>query len=204
MAKPVSIAGVLLAGGRAQRMGGGDKSLRLLGGRTLLDRAVERARPQVSALAVNAYGDPTRFADVGLPVIADSVPDFAGPLAGVLAGMDWAGSLRADWLASFATDAPFFPSDLVARLAEAIEREGAEIACAASGGRTHPVFALWPLRLAEDLRRALVEEGQRKVDGWTARYRVTVVEFAAAPVDPFLNVNTPEDLVSAERLLAAL
>jgi molybdenum cofactor guanylyltransferase len=199
------VVGLLLAGGQARRMGGGDKCLREVGGRTLLDRVVERARPQVEALVLNANGDPARFAAAGLPVVADPLPGFAGPLAGVLAGLEWAAAHRpgAAWVASLATDTPFFPDDLVARLREAAEREGADIAVAASGGRAHPVFALWPVRLAGGLRRALVEEGARKIDLWTARYLTATVGFPAEPFDPFFNLNTPEDVTEAERLLPA-
>ena len=187
-------------------MGGGDKALRLLGGVALLDRVIARLRPQVEALVLNANGDPARFAGFGLPVVADSVPDFAGPLAGVLAGLDWAAANRPDcpYVVSVATDAPFLPRDLVARLAAALdERPSADLACAASGGRAHPVFGLWPVRLREDLRRAVVDEGVRKVDEWTARYRLATVSFADQPVDPFFNANRPEDLAAAEALLAA-
>ena len=197
------IAGIILAGGLARRMGGGDKGLRLLAGRPLLAWVIERARPQVAALALNANGDPARFSRYRLPVVADSVEGFAGPLAGVLAGLDWAAERVADatYLASFATDAPFLPRDLVARLAAAIE-SGADLACAASDGRSHPVFGLWPLRLRDDLRRAMSEEGIRKVDQWTGRYRLETVLFSADPIDPFFNANRPEDLAAAERLVA--
>ncbi|MBK3733922.1 molybdenum cofactor guanylyltransferase [Azospirillum brasilense] len=199
------IAGVLLAGGLSRRMGGGDKSLRTLGGRSILERIVATVRPQVGPLVLNANGDPARFAAFGLPVAADVVEGFAGPLAGVLTGMEWARANAPDcrWLASFATDAPFIPNDLVARLAAAVEREGADLACARSDGREHPVFGLWRVDLADDLRRAMVEEDMRKVDAWTARYRLAVADFATDPVDPFFNTNRPDDLAEAERLMAA-
>jgi molybdopterin-guanine dinucleotide biosynthesis protein A len=202
-AAPAPIVGVVLAGGLARRMGGGDKGLRPLGGRPMLDRVVARARAQVAALAINAPGDPARFAPYGLDVIADSVPGFAGPLAGVLAGLDWARRRHpaARFVASFATDAPFFPRDLVARLDAARVSAGADLAAARSGGQDHPVFGLWPVALADDLRRALVDEGLRKVDVWTARHRLAVAEFAAVPFDPFFNANRPEDLAEAERLV---
>ena len=197
------IAGVVLAGGLSRRMGGGDKCLRPLAGRTILARVIERVRPQVAALMLNANGDRARFAAFALPVRADVVEGFAGPLAGVLTGMAWARECvpGARWLASFASDAPFLPRDLVARLLEAVAAGQAEIACAASGGRSHPVFALWPVALLEDLRRALVEDGLRKVDAWTARHRLVEVEFACEPIDPFFNTNRPEDLAEAEALL---
>jgi molybdopterin-guanine dinucleotide biosynthesis protein A len=199
------VAGVLLAGGLSRRMGGGDKSLRLLGGRPLLAHVIERLRPQASALVLNANGDPTRFAAFGLPIVADSVPDFAGPLAGVLAGLDWAAAQRPDCthVVSVATDAPFLPKDLIARLAAGMATEGADLACAASSGQAHPVIGLWPVGLRDALRRALVEENIRKVDVWTARYRLAIVAFPADPIDPFFNANRPEDLERAAALLAA-
>ncbi|MDQ2103692.1 molybdenum cofactor guanylyltransferase MobA [Azospirillum isscasi] len=199
------IAGVLLAGGLSRRMGGGDKSLRTLGGRSILERIVATARPQVGPLVLNANGDPARFAAFGLPVAADVVEGYAGPLAGVLTGMEWARANAPDcrWVASFATDAPFIPGDLVARLAAAVEREGADLACARSDGQEHPVFGLWRVDLADDLRRAMVEEDMRKVDAWTARHRLAIADFATDPVDPFFNTNRPDDLAEAERLIAA-
>ncbi len=198
------VAGVLLAGGLSRRMGGGDKCLLKLGGRTLLEHVIERARPQVSALVLNANGDPARFTSYGLPVAADAVKGFAGPLAGVLTGLEWAArnAPGCRWVASFATDAPFLPTDMVQRMVDALAAECAEMACAASGGRAHPVFGLWPVSLADALRRALVAEEVRKVDVWTARYRLTQVDFPAEPIDPFFNANRPEDLKTAERLLA--
>ncbi len=199
------IAGVLLAGGQSRRMGGGDKCLRPLAGRTLLSRIVERARGQVATLVLNANGDPSRFGDFELPVAADVVDGFAGPLAGVLTGLEWARAHAPDcaFVASFACDAPFVPEDLVARLAHAVSEQGADMACAVSAGRDHPVFGLWPVALAGDLRHALVDEDIRKVDVWTARYRLARVEFAADPIDPFFNVNRPDDFAAAEAILAS-
>jgi molybdopterin-guanine dinucleotide biosynthesis protein A len=201
----MKIIGLLLAGGLSRRMGGGDKALRLLGQQTLLDRVIDRVRPQVAALVLNANGDPSRFARFGLPVVADSIADFAGPLAGILAGLDWAAANQPDCglLVSLATDAPFLPADLVARLAEGMEREGAELACAASAGQPHPVIGLWPVHLRDELRHALALEGIRKVDVWTARYRLATVPFAdeISGVDPFFNANRPEDLDRAAALL---
>ena len=197
------IAGLLLAGGQSRRMGGGDKALARLGGEPLLARIVARVRPQVGPLVLNANGDPARFAFLDLPVAPDLVEGYAGPLAGVLTGLEWARAHApdCDWVASFACDAPFVPRDLVARLAAARERDGADLACAASGGREHPVFGLWPVRLADALRRAVVEEGVRKVDAWTGRHRVARADFPCDPVDPFFNVNTPADFAEAEALL---
>ena len=202
----MKVVGLLLAGGQSQRMGGGDKALRLLGGIPLLDRVIERLRPQVDGLVLNANGDPARFARFALPVAGDTVPGFAGPLAGVLAGLDWVASHRPDcaYVVSVATDAPFLPIDLVARLAEALDEAGADLACAASGGRSHPVFGLWPVRLRDDLRRAVVDQGIRKVDLWTARHRLATVSFPVQPVDPFFNANQPEDLETAAALLRTI
>ena len=199
-----NVAGVILAGGLSRRMGGGDKCLRPLGGRPLLAHIVERARPQVAALVLNANGDPARFAGFSLPVAADVIEGFAGPLAGVLTGLEWAAqnAPQCRWVASFASDAPFVPRDLVARLLAAADAEKADLACAMSDGQAHPVFGLWRVDLAGDLRRAVVDEGIHKVDRWTARYRLAQVEFPATPFDPFFNANRPEDLAEAERLLA--
>ena len=198
-----AVYGVLLAGGRGRRMGGGDKFLRQLSGRPLLDHVVERARPQVAGLVINANGDPARFAAYALPVAADVAQGFLGPLAGILTGLEWvrAHAPACPWLASFASDTPFFPDDLVVRLRESVYAEEADIGCAASGGRKHPVFGLWPVALAPALRRALTLEGVRKIDAWTARYRVATACFSDEPYDPFFNVNEAADLQQAEALL---
>jgi molybdopterin-guanine dinucleotide biosynthesis protein A len=199
------VIGCILAGGLARRMGGGDKGLIRLGGRLVLDHVLDRLKPQVSQVMLNANGDPTRFAHYGLPVVPDSVEGFAGPLAGVLAGLEWArDNTQAEWVATAATDTPFFPVDFVTRMLAAIEAAGADMACAASDGRHHPVFGLWPVRLAADLRHALVEEDVRKVDLWTARHKLVAVEFATQPHDPFFNVNRPEDVEEAERIAQEL
>jgi molybdenum cofactor guanylyltransferase len=204
----VSIVGLLLAGGQSRRMGGGDKALRPLGGRPLLDQVLERLRPQVAAMVLNANGDPSRFAGFGLPVVPDSVPDFAGPLAGVLAGLDWAAANRPDceWVVSVPTDAPFLPRDLVARLVAGMQAADAELACAVSVGQSHPVVGLWPLRLREALRHAVVAEEIRKVDTWTGRYRLSRVPFVeeTTGVDPFFNANRPDDFERAAALLDRL
>jgi molybdopterin-guanine dinucleotide biosynthesis protein A len=194
--------GVVLAGGLARRMGGGDKPMRRIGGRTILDHVIERLKPQCEGLLLNANGDPARFARFTLPVIPDTVEDYPGPLAGVLAGLDWAAANRpdAEWVVSVAGDCPFLPRDLVARLHEARRAEDAQLAVASSGGRTHPVIGLWSVGLREELRHALVGEGLRKIDRWTARYRLATVSWPTEPVDPFFNANTVDDLAEAERL----
>ncbi|MGI9433628.1 MAG: molybdenum cofactor guanylyltransferase MobA [Geminicoccaceae bacterium] len=198
------VVGVLLAGGQARRMGGGDKCLRELGGRPILAHVIERIRPQVQATVLNANGDPGRFSAFALPVIADVIEGFAGPLAGVLTGMEWARSYYPDcpWIVTVATDTPFLPEDLVVRMIEAAQTEEAVLATAVSNGRTHPVFGLWPVDQADALRRAMVDEEIRKVDRFTSRFRLAEVIFAAEPFDPFFNTNRPDDLQEAEHLLA--
>jgi molybdopterin-guanine dinucleotide biosynthesis protein A len=196
--------GVLLAGGLARRMGGGDKPLRTIAGRTILERVIERLAPQCDGLILNANGDPARFAFTGLPVVPDDVPGFAGPLAGILAALDWAAAHRPEleWVASAAADSPFLPHDFVSRLHAAREAAGVPLACAESGGQAHPVNALWPVALRADLRHALVVEDMRKIDRWTARHGIARADWPGRPVDPFFHANTPEDLDEAERLLS--
>ena len=193
--------GIILAGGQARRMGGGDKGLLDLGGRSLLDRVIERIEGQVGGLALNANGDPARFAGFGLPVLPDSVADFPGPLAGVLAGLDWAAEMGARHVVSVAADTPFFTLDLAERLTRAAEKARTPIALAATheGGRAnrHPTFGLWPVALREDLRSAL-DQGVRKVVLWTDSHGAAS---AAFDDNAFFNINTPEDLAEAERML---
>ncbi|MDW4499784.1 molybdenum cofactor guanylyltransferase MobA [Sulfitobacter sp. D35] len=197
--------GVILAGGRARRMGGGDKGELALGGQTLLSHVIERFEPQVAGLALNANGDPARFAHYGLPVLPDSVAGFAGPLAGVLAGLDWAAAQGADTIVTAAADTPFLPPDLVPQLLLAAEGMAHTLALAATRDpagdlNRHPTFGLWPIALRDDLRSAL-EGGLRKVVAWTDAHDGRVAEFPVAGSDPFFNVNTPDDLADAERLL---
>lgn len=196
--------GLVLAGGLARRMGGGDKGLTPIGGVPILDRVLARLTPACAQVILNANGDPARYAWYGLPVVADGVPDFAGPLAGVLAGLDWAAQQRSDlaWVATAPVDCPFLPRDLVARLHAARVAAGKPLACARSGEWRHPVVGLWPVALREDLRGALSSEGVHKIETWTARHGVALAEWPAVPIDPFFNVNTPEDVAKAERLLA--
>lgn len=192
--------GVILAGGLATRMGGGDKGLLPLGGRCILDHVIDRLEPQVDRLALNANGDAARFARFGLPVLCDSVEGFAGPLAGVLAGLDWAAHEGADHVVTAAADTPFFPADLVPRLILAAETAGKPIALARTAEGRHPTFGLWPVALRDDLRAAL-EGGLRKVVLWTDRHGTADCAFPVAGFDPFFNVNTPEDLARAEQLV---
>ena len=196
--------GLVLAGGLARRMGGGDKGLIRIGRETILARALARLTPQCSGVVINANGDPARFARFGLPVVADGVEGFAGPLAGILAGLDWlaANAPTIGWLASVPGDCPFLPRDLVSRLHAARTAGDVPLACAKSGEWRHPVVGLWPVDLRADLRRSLVAEGLRKIEVWTARHGVALAEWAAEPVDPFFNVNTPEDAAQAQRFAA--
>lgn len=195
---------VVLAGGLARRMGGGDKPLRSIGGRPLLDHLLDRLRPQAAQIVLNANGDPARFAAYGLPVIADTLPDHPGPLAGILAGLDHAAAHHPElpWVVSVTGDAPFIPPDLVQRLHAAREAAGVTLACARSGGQTHPPIGLWPVALREALRAALLG-GERKIDRWTARFGCAHADWPAEPFDPFFNANAPEDLAEAERILQA-
>lgn len=194
--------GVLLAGGLARRMGGGDKPMRQIAGRTILDRVIARLEPQCDGLILNANGDPTLFSAFGLPVIADTVKDFPGPLAGILAALDWAAANRpgVEFMLSAAADCPFLPRDLVARLQSARAEQNAQLAVAASAGQSHPVIGLWSVALRDELRHALVVEDMRKIDRWTARYRLATVTWPAEPLDPFFNANTMDDIAAAERL----
>lgn len=196
--------GLVLAGGLARRMGGGDKALLRIGDETILDRVVARFGPHCDGLLLNANGDPARFARFGLPVVADNIPDFAGPLAGILAGLDWLVENRPGiaWMASVPGDCPFVPRDLVPRLHEARAAEGTALACAKSGDWRHPVAGLWPVALRADLRHALTREGLHKIEVWTARHGVAIAEWPDKPVDPFFNVNRPEDLANAEAFAA--
>jgi molybdopterin-guanine dinucleotide biosynthesis protein A len=199
------VCGIILAGGLARRMGGGDKPLKEIAGKPILAHVIARLRPQCAQLVLNANGDPARFAAFGLTVIADDVPDFAGPLAGILAGLEWvAANVRdCECAVTVAADTPFIPRDLVQRLQAARMGEACEIAVAASGGRTHPVIALWPIALRSELRRALVNEGERKIDRFTARYEIAEVSWPNEPYDPFFNVNEIGDVAAAEAMLAS-
>ena len=194
---------VILAGGLARRMGGGDKPLRSIGGRPLLDHVLDRLRPQARQIVLNANGDPARFAAYGLPVIADSLPDHPGPLAGILAALDHAAARHPGlgWVLSVTGDAPFIPPDLAARLHAAREAASVPLACAWSGGQAHPPIGLWPVALRDELRAAMLA-GERKIDRWTARFGCAQADWPAEPMDPFFNANTAEDLAVAERLLS--
>jgi molybdopterin-guanine dinucleotide biosynthesis protein A len=185
-------------------MGGGDKPMRQIAGRTILDRVITRLAPQCDGLIINANGDPARFAAFGLPVVADDVADFPGPLAGILAALDWAAANRPDvsLVLSAAADCPFLPRDLVARLHQSLIEQNARLAVAASDGQSHPVIGLWSVALRDELRHSLVVEDIRKIDRWTARYPLATVTWPATPVDPFFNANTVQDIAEAERLAA--
>jgi molybdenum cofactor guanylyltransferase len=196
--------GLVLAGGLARRMGGGDKVRIEISGVSILDRVLATLSAQCPRMVINANGDPARFEDTGLPVVPDNVEGHPGPLAGVLAGLDWLASqkLGIEWMVSVPGDCPFLPEDLVERLHAARRGAGVPLACARSGEWRHPVVALWPVALREDLRKALVEDDMRKIEVWTARHGVAIADWPAEPIDPFLNVNTPEDVVRAEQIAA--
>jgi molybdenum cofactor guanylyltransferase len=199
-----NLPAVLLAGGLARRMGGGDKPMRRIGGRTILERVIARLKPQCGELILNANGDPARFAEFGLPVIADNVENFPGPLAGILAALDWTAANRPEvsFILSAAADCPFLPRDLVERLTQARAEQDAQLAVASSGGQSHPVIGLWSVALRGELRHALVAEDVRKIDRWTARYRLATVNWPTTPLDPFFNANTMDDIAEADRLAA--
>ena len=196
--------GVLLAGGLALRMGGGDKPMRTVSGRPILERVIERLAPQCDELIMSANGNAARFAAFGLPVVEDTVTGFAGPLAGILTALDWAATHRPkiEWIVSVATDCPFLPRDLVTRLQQTRIADNAEIAVAASGGQTHHVIALWNIDLRSAMQTALVTEGIHSVGRWASHYRTVTVEWTTVPLDPFFNANTVEELAEAERIAA--
>src|ERR1700687_5356170 len=195
--------GLVLAGGLARRMGGGDKARIEIGGVSILDRVLATLSGQCSGIIINANGDPKRFADTGLTVVPDNVPGFVGPLAGILAGLDWlaAQDNGIEWLLSVPGDCPFLPDDLVEKLHLARRKlgTGVPLACERSGEWRQPVVGLWPLALRADLRKALVEEDLRKIEVWTARHGVAIADWPSAPIDPFFHVNTPADAAQAER-----
>jgi molybdopterin-guanine dinucleotide biosynthesis protein A len=185
-------------------MGGADKALLMLRGRTLIEHAVARASPQVGELLINANGDTSRFARLGLPIIADSIAGFLGPLAGILTGLEWMRANRphARWLASFACDTPFFPADLVTSLIAAAEREQALSAIAASNGRQHNIFAVWNKNIKETADSILGKQALRKMEDFIQLLPHTSIEFPQARIDPFFNINSPEDLAHAEAMMA--
>ncbi len=191
---------VLLAGGLATRMGGGDKGLKQVDGKPIIERVRDCIKPQTTPIVINANGDGSRFEAYGLPVVGDSVEGFVGPLAGILAGMD--ALSECSHILSVPTDTPFLPDDLVARLYDPIEKGDAVITLARSGGYDHPVVGIWPTHLRDDLRTALVEEDIRKLKKWISRYNYATVEWASDPIDPFFNANSPEDLATSSQLIA--
>jgi molybdenum cofactor guanylyltransferase len=204
------VAGIILAGGQSRRMGGGDKSLLPLGGGCVLDQVMSRFGPQIDRLALSANGDPARFSRFGLPVLADTVAGFAGPLAGILTGLEWAAANSAcKAIVTAAGDTPFLPLDLVERLAAATDQRSGSIAVACSAGKRHPTFALWPTDCRNALRHFLVDEDIRRVSAFIDRHDFVEVDFpmlaaGGHEIDPFFNINTPDDLADAERLLQSI
>lgn len=201
-----NVIGIILAGGLASRMGGEEKAFLRVGRLTIIERVLAILRPQCEGVVINANGDPARFAGFGCPVVPDSVPDRPGPLAGLLAGLDHVAALwpSATAILTVPSDAPFLPLDLVARLQDRRIADRAEIVRACSGNNDHSVVALWSLALREDLRRALVVDGLRKVGAFAARHPLASVTWPTQPIDPFFNVNTPGDLAAAERAVVGL
>jgi molybdopterin-guanine dinucleotide biosynthesis protein A len=201
-----NIVGILLAGGKSRRMGGGDKCLLQLGGKTILQHAIDRATPQVGNLILNINGDPDRFSHYNLNIVSDDIGNFAGPLAGVLTGMHWVKENHPEckWIVTFPTDTPFFPMNLASQLYDAVSDNKAELACAASGGRHHPVFGIWPVNLFAALKVAMIDNGVRKIDDWTSGYNMKTVKFEFRKIDPFFNINRPEDLQYAETQFAGI
>lgn len=197
------IAGIILAGGQARRMGGGDKCLLPLGGKTLLQRSIDKARPQVDHLLLSANGSHLRFARSGLPVLSDEYPNFPGPLAGIQAGLQWLVNHQpgAEWLVSFACDTPFFPDNLATRLLAAAQKDGAELAVANSSGRLHPIFALWHRSLLEPVNHALKAGSTPRLQDWVRQRNCTEVPFEQPDYDAFFNINQPQDLYQAETIL---
>jgi molybdopterin-guanine dinucleotide biosynthesis protein A len=196
--------GLVLAGGLARRMGGGDKVRIKIGRSTILDRVLATLSGQCVDIIINANGDPKRFEDTGCIVVPDNVPGFAGPLAGILAALDWLAAQNngIEWMLSVPGDCPFLPDDLVERLHEARRKMGAGVplACARSGEWRHPVVGLWPVALRAALRKALVDEDLRKIEVFTARHGIAIAEWPDQPIDPFFNVNSPEDVKRAEEV----
>jgi molybdenum cofactor guanylyltransferase len=198
------IFGILLAGGLSRRMGGGDKGLKTIGGETILSRIIATIAPQCAGLVLNANGETARLTGLGFPIVPDDVPDFAGPLAGILAGLDWIAAHHPECTLaiSIPTDTPFLPHDLVARLQEARSNAKADIAIATSGGSTHPVVALWPVAIRQDLRHALVDENIHKMGFFLDRHKTAQADWPIEPYDPFFNANEPDDIARAEKILA--
>jgi molybdenum cofactor guanylyltransferase len=195
--------GAILAGGLARRLGGGDKSLRNVGSTTILTRLIARLEPHVTRLIINANDDPSRFDGIALPIVADTLPGHLGPLAGILTCLEWTAQLDGaiEWVVTVPGDTPFLPVDLVPRLHAARQRESATLACAGSPGRVHPVVALWPVSIRNELRHAVTDQGMRAAGDFIARHSCAVEEWPASPVDPFFNINTPADLAEADRLV---
>lgn len=204
MSKSQSVVGIILAGGLAKRMGGGDKCLLPLAGKTLLQRTVERAKPQVETLLLNANGSSLRFARTRLPVIPDIFADNRGPLAGIHAGLSWMRQFtpEAQWLASFASDTPFFPTDMVPRLFDAASTSHSQLAVAKSRNRIHPIFALWHVSLLERIEHQLKSGETPRLQDWVQQQQMVEAEFVADAYDPFFNINTPQDLYAAEPLVS--
>lgn len=203
MSNSESVVGVILAGGLARRMGGGDKCLLPLAGKTLLQRTIERAQPQVKKLLLNANGNSLRFARTRLPVVPDVYPNNRGPLAGIHAALQWMQKDNPDaqWLVSFASDTPFFPPDLVTTLLEAATQFNSRLAIACSLARSHPTFTLWHVSLISSIEQQLQSDEMPRLQDWMSAQNPVSVSFSANDYDPFFNINTPQDLYAAEPMV---
>jgi molybdenum cofactor guanylyltransferase len=209
MQRPEGVIGIVLAGGKSSRMGGGDKALVPLGGRPLLAYVIERLAPQVTEIVLNANDDPGRFGAFGLPLVADRLDGQLGPLAGIHAGLAWTEANRPEsrFVITVAADTPFFPADLVSRLCAATDKANSTIVVARSESGVHPVFGLWPVSLAPHLEDSLNRGARKALDFVTTHQakevRFPPVDVGGKAVDPFFNINRPEDLAEAEALLSA-
>ncbi len=200
---PNKITGVILAGGLARRLGNIDKALVQIGNTSLLEYAIANLEPQCDQIIINANGNPDRFHNINNPIIADTIEGYAGPLAGVLCAMQWVkqNTPQTKWIATLPVDTPFAPKDFAARLLQNVIDQKTDLACASSGGRHHPVVGLWPVDLADQLHAAMVNEDMRKVDLWTARFKLSIVDFKIKQYDPFFNINRPADIETGEQIL---
>jgi molybdopterin-guanine dinucleotide biosynthesis protein A len=201
MSSILPICGVLLAGGYSGEETK-DKPLRILAEKTLLDHALATARPQVRDVVLNVSSSTTTYQKFGLPIVADSGNSALGALSGILAAMEWAKKYQSEieWVASFTTDMPFLPKNMVHSLVKSIIDAQADIACCRSADHAHTACGLWPVRLAGELKKDL-EGGASNINEWVAKHEVAYADFDVEPVDPFFTVNNAEDLEVAETLI---
>ena len=197
------VIGVILAGGQSRRFGGGDKFLKKLNGNLIIDHVINRLQSQTDELIINSNSSANLFREQGLAVVPDTIKGFAGPLAGILTGMEWVLQNRSncEWIATFPSDAPFIPLNCVKEMQTCAKAEKSDIVCTSSGQRTHPVCGLWNVKLAPILRKGMINEGIRKIDLWTSRHQLSIIKFPDHPYDPFFNINRRDDLEQAEKII---